>query len=98
MRASAQIVPTTKPSAIDSTVSWMVSQAPATKSGHRSARNSKSNLYDMAHAPSGSPTSAALLQELVGRDVDAMILLVDGGELAVLEVRLHPVVDPGEEL
>src|SRR4029450_2237923 len=27
-----------------------------------------------------------------------MILLVDGGELAVLEVCLHPVVDPGKQL
>src|SRR5262245_58654717 len=87
-----------KPKAIDNTVSWMVSQAPAAKSGQRSARNSKSNLYDMAHRAAVFPPSAALLQELIGRDVDAIILLVDGGELAVLDVRLHPVVDPGQQL
>jgi len=35
-------VPTAKPSEIDTTVSWMVSQAPPTKAGHFSARKEKS--------------------------------------------------------
>src|SRR3977135_2869080 len=76
----------------------MVSQAPATKSGHLSARNAKSNLYDMAHAGSTLPSAARLEQEFLRRDIDAVILLVDGGELAVLEVGLDPVVHPGEQL
>src|SRR5260370_29680103 len=79
-------------------VSWMVSQAPATKSGHLSARNAKSNLYDMAHTGSTLPSAARLAQELIRRDVDAVILFVDGGELAVHEVGLDPAVHPGQQL
>src|SRR6267154_5716927 len=94
----AHIVPSTKPKAIDRIVSWMVSQAPATKSGHLSARNAKSNLYDMAHTGSTLSSATRLAQKVICRDVDAMVLLVDGGELAVLEVGLDPVVHPGQQL
>src|SRR5450631_3882378 len=76
----------------------MVSQAPATKAGHLSARNAKSNLYDIAYANSTLPSAACLAQQLLRRDVDAVILLVDRGELAVLEVGLDPVIRPRQQL
>src|SRR5690349_17999614 len=41
---------------------------------------------------------SADLEQLVDRDVDAVPLLVDRAELAVLQVALHPVVDPRLEL